>query len=253
MSIPLSNLVSLINSELKPEQFHDYCPNGLQVEGRSEVTILVSGVTASQALLDRAIELEADAILVHHGFFWKGEDARITGIKKRRLKCLLENDISLLAYHLPLDAHVQLGNNAQLGRLLGLVDAAPVNPDDPSALVWQGTLSQPCSGTELARLLEARLGREPLLINGGDHLIRKVSWCTGAAQGYIDQAVAMQADAFISGEISEPTVHSARENGIHYFSAGHHATERYGVKALGEWLVADCGLVHHFVDIDNPV
>lgn len=252
MSIPLSSLISLINSELKPEQFHDYCPNGLQVEGRSEVKTLVSGVTASQALLDAAIELNADAVLVHHGFFWKGEDARITGIKKRRLKCLLENDISLLAYHLPLDAHLQMGNNAQLGRLLGVVGAGPVTPDDPSALVWQGTLSQPCSSAEFARLLEARLGREPLLIPGGDHLVSKVAWCTGAAQGFIDQAIAAQADAFISGEISEPTVHNARENGIHYFSAGHHATERYGVKALGEWLAADCALVHHFVDIDNP-
>lgn len=253
MTVSLKHLVSLLDHELQPQQFNDYCPNGLQVEGRSEVATLVTGVTASQALLDAAVDLKADAVLVHHGYFWKGETPQVTGIKRRRLKCLLDHDISLLAYHLPLDAHPVLGNNAQLGRLLGMDDAVPVEQADSPALVWQGELSQPVSPLELCRLLEARLGRKPLLVEGGDHLIHKLAWCTGAAQSYIDQAVDAQADAFISGEISEPTVHNARENRIHYYSAGHHATERYGVKALGEWLTTQCDVRHHFVDIDNPV
>ncbi|WP_426416101.1 Nif3-like dinuclear metal center hexameric protein [Aestuariirhabdus sp. LZHN29] len=253
MSVSLAHLIGLLDRELRVTSFADYCPNGLQVEGRASVSTVVSGVTASQALIDTAVERSADLLLVHHGFFWKGEPAPVTGIKRKRIKALLENDISLAAYHLPLDAHPQLGNNAQLGRLLGVVNAAPINPDDPACLVWQGELSQPCSAPELNRLLEARLGRAPQMIAGGAQQIERLAWCTGAAQGYIDQAAAAGADAFISGEISEPTVHNARELGIHYFGAGHHATERYGVKALGEWLAQREGLTHYFVDIDNPV
>ncbi|MCL6415243.1 Nif3-like dinuclear metal center hexameric protein [Aestuariirhabdus sp. Z084] len=251
--MPLYELLDLLNAELKPAQFSDYCPNGLQVEGAGRVEKVVTGVTASQALIDAAIERQADLLLVHHGFFWKGESAPIVGIKQRRIKALLEHGISLVAYHLPLDAHPVLGNNAQLGRLLGVNKASPISADDPSSLVWMGELERPCSAPEMQRLLEAKLGREPQLISGGSHEVKRVAWCTGAAQGYIDQAALAGVDCFISGEISEPTVHSARELGIHYLAAGHHATERYGVKALGEWLAQTQGLDHTFVDIDNPV
>ncbi|RRJ83736.1 Nif3-like dinuclear metal center hexameric protein [Aestuariirhabdus litorea] len=253
MTPSLTHLIDRLDSELQVALFSDYCPNGLQVEGRDRVATLVTGVSASQALIDEAIALKADLLLVHHGFFWKGEAQPITGIKRKRIKALMDHDISLAAYHLPLDAHPQLGNNAQLARLLGVQGATPLDPNDTRCLVWRGALKEPCSAQELVRLLAAKLGRSPQLIEGGDHPVRQLAWCTGAAQSYIDQAAAAGVDAFISGEISEPTVHNAREMGIHYFGAGHHATERYGVKALGEWLAEEEGLVHHFVDINNPV
>lgn len=253
MTVSLNELMITLDRELKPEQFKDYCPNGLQVEGRPQVSRLVTGVTACQALIDAAIEYDADAILVHHGYFWRGENAALTGIKQRRIKTLLAHDISLIAYHLPLDAHPELGNNVQLAQILGLKPDAALSRQNNHDMGLLATLPAPISGTELAALLAERLQREPLHIHGSQADIRTVAWCTGAAQGYIEQAVAAGADAYISGEISEPTVHSAREHGIHYFSAGHHATERYGVQALGRLLAQRFDLQHQFIDIDNPV
>ncbi|NNG13214.1 MAG: Nif3-like dinuclear metal center hexameric protein [Halobacteria archaeon] len=234
-------------------RFQDYCPNGLQVEGRSEVQLLVSGVTASLGLIDAAIESGADAILVHHGYFWKGEDPRITGMKRQRLQRLLGSDISLLSYHLPLDAHAELGNNAQLARVLGLQSAGTFGADEGLQLGHYGSVERAMSGESLAQHIERCLGRAPLHIPAAGKSIRTVGRCTGAAQSYIEAAVAQGLDAFISGEISEPTVHIARECGIHYFAAGHHATERFGVQALGEYLATSFGLRHRFIDIDNPV
>jgi len=234
-------------------RFQDYCPNGLQVEGRSGVKLLVSGVTASLGLIDAAIDAGADAILVHHGYFWNGEDARITGMKCRRLQRLLGADISLLAYHLPLDAHDELGNNAQLARVLGLQSSGTFGREDDLQLGHYGSLERVTSGEALARHIQECLGRAPLHIPAKGTSIRNVGWCTGAAQSYIEAAVAQGLDAFISGEISESTVHIARECGIHYFAAGHHATERFGVQALGEYLAGTFGLRHLFIDIDNPV
>ncbi len=234
-------------------RFQDYCPNGLQVEGRSGVQLLVSGVTASLGLIDAAIDAGADAILVHHGYFWKGEDPRITGMKRQRLQRLLGSDISLLAYHLPLDAHAELGNNAQLARVLGLQSAGTFGADEGLQLGHYGSVERAMSGESLAQHIERCLGRAPQHIPAAGKSIRTVGWCTGAAQSYIEAAVAQGLDAFISGEISEPTVHIARECGIHYFAAGHHATERFGVQALGEYLATTFGLRHHFIDIDNPV
>jgi len=253
MTVSLDEMMTTLNRELKPEQFKDYCPNGLQVEGRAQVSRLVTGVTACQALIEAAIDYNADAILVHHGYFWRGEDAALTGIKQRRIKTLLAHDISLIAYHLPLDAHPELGNNAQLAQILGLTPDAALSRQNNHDMGLLATLPVPVSGAELAALLAERLQREPLHIAGSQAEIRTVAWCTGAAQGYIEQAVAAGADAYISGEISEPTVHSAREHGIHYFSAGHHATERYGVQALGRLLARRFDLQHAFIDIDNPV
>ena len=253
MAVSLKQLVNYCDSLLTPEKYRDYCPNGLQVEGRGEVRRIISGVTASQALLDRAVELEADLVLVHHGYFWKGEPEVVTGMKKRRLQTLLTHDISLLAYHLPLDGHPQLGNNARLADQLGVSISGALEPDNPFSIGLTGRLERPLTAAEFSQHISTAMGREVLHIDGGSELITTVGWCTGAAQGYIDKAAALGLDAFISGEISEPTVHSARELGIHYFSAGHHATERYGVQAVGERLAVQFDLEHQFVDIDNPV
>lgn len=243
-------LVNYCNELLMPQRFQDYCPNGLQVEGRDSVQTIVSGVTASLALLEAAKEHQADLILVHHGYFWRGESPVITGMMRRRLALLLKEDINLLAYHLPLDAHEEFGNNARLAHELNLNNLGPVAP---GSIVFHGHLNEPCTAAALARLLQDKLGQKPLHIAGKAGLISTVAWCTGAAQDSIDVAVDLGIDAFLSGEISERTVHSARESGVHYFACGHHATERYGVMALGEHLAQQFELKHYFVDIANPV
>ncbi|MGF1643567.1 MAG: Nif3-like dinuclear metal center hexameric protein [Thiotrichales bacterium] len=248
--VELQTLVEFLDETLQVSRFSDACPNGLQVEGRGRIERIVSGVTASAALLDAAVAARADAVLVHHGYFWRGERAVITGIRRRRLKTLLEYDISLIAYHLPLDAHAVFGNNAQLARVLDLEVVGPLNPE---GIGNHGRIRAPVGASTLAAKIERALGRKPLVIAGGEHSIATVAWCTGAAQGYIEQAANLGIDAFISGEISEHTVHFAREAGIHYFAAGHHATERYGVQALGAHVADRFGVEHRFIDIDNPV
>ncbi|MFM4825534.1 Nif3-like dinuclear metal center hexameric protein [Aeromonas bivalvium] len=247
-------LTNLLNTLLEPHAIKDYCPNGLQVEGRDEIRKIVTGVTASQALLDAAVAQGADAILVHHGYFWKGESEVITGMKQRRLKTLLSHDINLFAYHLPLDVHPELGNNAQLARLLDIQVRRGLEPWDKKSVAMVGKLAEPMSGEALAARIGERLGRTPLHCGeSGPALIETVAWCTGGGQSYITLAAEQGIDAFISGEASEQTIHTAREMGMHFFAAGHHATERYGVKALGEWLAAEHGLEVIFIDIDNPV
>lgn len=253
MSVTLDEILKELKTLLRPEQFNDYCPNGLQVEGRCSINRIVSGVTACQALIDRAIAAEADLLLVHHGYFWRGEDAAVTGIKKTRIQSLLEHDISLLAYHLPLDAHAELGNNAQLGKLLGFTTTGDIGKQNNHSIGLTGTLEESISGAALAALIETRLGRAPMHIAGSDREIRTVAWCTGGAQNYIELAVKAGVDAYITGEVSEQTVHIARETGIHFYAAGHHATERYGVQAVAAHLVTKFGLEHQFIDIDNPV
>jgi len=252
--VQLRELVAYTDRLLAVENFSDYCPNGLQVEGRAEVRTLVGGVTACQALLDAAVKLGADAVLVHHGYFWKGENPRIIGMKQRRLATLLRHEISLIAYHLPLDAHPELGNNAQLARVLGLTITGTAGGNNRTpGLVLLGEPAQPMSGDAFAAHLAARLGREPLYVPGNDAPIRRLAWCTGGAQSYIEIALNAGADAILTGEASEQTVHIARENGLHFFAAGHHATERYGVQALGEHLAQTLGLDVRWVDIDNPI
>jgi dinuclear metal center YbgI/SA1388 family protein len=250
----LREVVDYTNTLLAVGHFQDYCPNGLQVEGRPEVGLLVSGVTASQALIEAAITAGADAVLVHHGYFWKGEDPCITGMKRLRLQRLLGAKTSLLAYHLPLDAHPELGNNAQLARVLGLETRGTFGGDDGGAgLVHYGYPEPAMEAAALAAHISRALGRAPLHIPGGRDLIHSVGWCTGAAQSWIEAAAKRGLDAFISGEISEQTVHVARECGIHYFAAGHHATERFGVQALGDHLADRFAIAHRFIDIENPV
>jgi dinuclear metal center YbgI/SA1388 family protein len=252
--VQLSELVAYTDRLLAVENFNDYCPNGLQVEGRAEVEILVGGVTACQALLDAAVEREADAVLVHHGYFWKGENPRVVGMKRRRLATLLRHGISLIAYHLPLDAHPELGNNAQLARVLGLTVTGTVGGNGRTpGLVMLGEPGAPIDGTGFAARLATRLGREPLYIPGNAAPIHRLAWCTGGAQSFIETALNAGADAFLTGEASEQTVHIARENGLHFFAAGHHATERHGVPALGAHLAGRFSLRFAFVDIDNPV
>jgi len=245
-------LLAELNTLLQPQFFRDYAPNGLQVQGCNDIHTLVTGVTACRALIERAIELKANAIFVHHGYFWKSEDATITGMKFQRVRLLIEHGINLFAYHLPLDAHPTLGNNAQLANVLGFSVEGGLQPGEQRPIGNVGSLPQPLNLNQLGAHIAEKLGRTPLLVSGGDRPIRRIAWCTGGAQGYIEQAAALGADAYLSGEISEQTVHTARECGIHFIAAGHHATERYGVKAVGEYLADKFALTHHFVDIDNP-
>lgn len=251
MATTLTELVAVADRLLQPEHFQDYCPNGLQVEGRPRVRRLVSGVTASLALLEAALAADADAILVHHGYFWKNEAPAVVGIKRKRLRLLLQNDISLLVYHLPLDAHPQFGNNAQLAAQLGITVTGGLQAvAHPIGNV--GRLAEPMSLEGFADRVGQRLGRVPLVVSGGSQSISTIAWCTGGAQSYIEQAAELGVDAFLTGEVSEQTVHLARELGLHFIAAGHHATERYGAPAVGQYLAAQLGIEHRFIDIDNP-
>lgn len=253
MGIELETVVQELENLLSPEEYRDYCPNGLQVEGKNNIRKIVSGVTACQALIEAAVKEEADAILVHHGYFWQGEKAEIRGIKKQRIKTLLDHDISLLAYHLPLDAHPELGNNAQLARVLGFEIQGQLFPGFKSKVGVYGELSPARSPAELSKHICTALQREPFHVAGSQEMIRTIGWCTGSAQHYIEQASELGLDAYLSGEVSEQTVHFAREAGIHFFAAGHHATERYGVQAAGSHLAEKFSIEHKFIDIDNPV
>jgi dinuclear metal center YbgI/SA1388 family protein len=243
-------LVSYLDRLLEPTKFKDYCPNGLQVEGRGEVGRIVAGVTASQALLDAAVARGADAVLVHHGYFWRGDDGRVTGIRRQRLGTLINHDINLLAYHLPLDAHPEFGNNAQLALGLGWLPEARFGEQD---IAWLGTLAEPADLATVSGNVARLLGREPLVIGEAGRPVRRIAWCSGGAQGYFEQAIALGVDAYVSGEISEQTMHLARESGVAYIAAGHHATERGGVQALAAHLSEKFGLDCEFVDIENPV
>ncbi len=234
---------------LQVPDFRDYCPNGLQVEGRSEITGIVTGVTASAALIEAAVAADADALIVHHGYFWRGEDGRITGMRRRRIGLLLEHDLNLFAYHLPLDVHPEVGNNITLARHLGLTPAGRFGEQN---IGMHGTLTQTVTLTQFSELIGRQTARPPLVIGDPARPVRRVAWCTGGAQGLMEQAIALGVDAYLSGEISEQTVHAARESGVAYVAAGHHATERYGVQALGGHLAQRFGLRHRFIEIENP-
>lgn len=246
----LNELRDYIGSLLEASRFRDYCPNGLQVEGRAQVLRIATGVSASQHLLEAATAWGADAIIVHHGYFWRNEDAALTGIKKRRIAHLLQHDVSLLAYHLPLDAHPELGNNAQLAKRMGWVEQGRFGEQD---IASYGMLPQAQTLAQLSAHLSEKLERTPQVIGDAGHSIKRIAWCSGGAQSYFEQAIALGVDAFMTGEISEQNVHVARETGVAFIAAGHHATERYGVLALGEHLAQHLGIEHRFFDQDNPV
>ena len=241
-------ILAALDTLLEPERFKDYCPNGLQVEGQQQVRKIVSGVTASLALIEAAIAAEADTLLVHHGLFWRGQDGRVVGWMRQRLALLLAHNINLFAYHLPLDAHPEVGNNAQLGQRLGLQPTQRFGEQDLGCLGAAAFAST----AALAEHVQSVLGRSVILVAGKTAPIQRVAWCTGGAQNYFEAAINAGADAFITGEISEPQAHLARETGVAYLACGHHATERYGAPAVGAYLAAQCGLEHVFIDIDNP-
>ncbi len=250
-----STITQAFDALLQPERFKDYGPNGLQVEGKDEVQHIVSGVTASLALIDAAIAAQADAIFVHHGLFWRGQDGRVTGWMKQRLQKLLAHDINLYAYHLPLDAHPMLGNNAQLAVQLGLTAFEGVGSRfGEQDLGWLGTFADGGSRSlpELAQHIEKVLKRPVASVNSAQAAIKKVAWCTGGAQGYFEAAIAAGADVFITGEISEPQAHYAREMGVAYIACGHHASERFGAPAVAAHVASQLGLSHRFIEIENP-
>jgi dinuclear metal center YbgI/SA1388 family protein len=255
-AVKIGDVVSWLDLTLEPHRFADYCPNGLQVQGKPNVHRIVTGVTASLALVEAAIERHADAILVHHGWFWKGEDPTIRGARKRRVQAILASDVSLLAYHLPLDAHPVLGNNAQLALKLGLVPERDASGQPVSAgvngLIWFGRPQVPMTTAHFAAKLTEILGRAPVVVGDLTRSVGRVAWCTGAAQGMFETAIDAGADVYITGEISEPNAHLARECGVTFISAGHHATERYGIQALGQALSKALDIEVQFVDIDNP-
>ncbi|MGV3494672.1 MAG: Nif3-like dinuclear metal center hexameric protein [Ramlibacter sp.] len=246
------DLLQAFDTLLAPERFRDYGPNGLQVEGREEVRRIVSGVTASRALIEAAVARRADAIFVHHGLFWRGQDGRVTGWMKQRLALLLAHDINLFAYHLPLDAHPELGNNAQLGERLGLRATGRFGEQDLGFLGERADGTGFADAAALAAHVRGRLGREATCVTGGAGPITRVAWCTGGAQSYFEAAIAAGAQAFLTGEISEPQAHYARECGVTYLACGHHATERYGAPAVAAHVASQLGLAHEFVDVDNP-
>lgn len=249
--IDAKQLTQALDIVLQPAQFKDYGPNGLQVQGRDQVRTLVSGVTASKALIEAAIDLKADGIFVHHGLFWRGQDGRVVGWMRDRLKLLLAHDINLWAYHLPLDAHDELGNNAQLAKVLGFETTGRFGDQD---MVFRGHPSPNhfANAQALADHVATQLARRVTCIDPTGRAIRQIAWCTGGAQGYFEAAIAAGVDAFLTGEISEPQMHLAREMGVAFLACGHHATERYGAPAVAGHVAQTLGLVHHFIDIDNP-
>jgi len=251
-SLNNKKLENILTELMQPHRVRDFTVNGMQVQGKDIVTKVVTGVTASQALIDAAVEQQADAILVHHGYFWKNESPAITGIKYNRIKTLIKHDINLYAYHLPLDIHPELGNNVELAKLLGITVRRGLEPWDKASIALVGKFEDEISTEELTQRIETQLNRSPLVVDAGKP-IKSVAWCTGGGQSYIELAIEQGIDAFISGEASEQTIHLAREAGMSFFAAGHHATERYGIKALGEWLAEEKGLDVTFIDIDNPV
>ncbi|MDB5742131.1 MAG: hypothetical protein JWR68_446 [Polaromonas sp.] len=252
MSTTRQDLLQAFDTLLQPARFKDHGPNGLQVEGKAKISRIVSGVTASRSLIEAAIAAQADAIFVHHGLFWRGQEGSVTGWMKQRLALLLIHDINLFAYHLPLDAHPELGNNAQLGLQLGLRASAHFGAQDLGFLGERSDGGSFASADELAHHIENKLKRPVVQVGSAPFAIKNIAWCSGGAQGYFEAAIAAGADAFITGEISEPQAHYAREMGVAYFACGHHASERYGAPAVAAHAAAQFGLDHQFIDIDNP-
>ncbi|MBA2711333.1 MAG: Nif3-like dinuclear metal center hexameric protein [Tatlockia sp.] len=251
--IKRDELATYLDELLDCANFEDYAPNGIQVEGKAEIRKICTAVTASLEAVTEALDHQADALLVHHGYFWRGENPVLTGMKKERIAKLIKNNLSLYAYHLPLDCHVEFGNNACLARLFGLSQIEKHKVGKTKDLLWTGTFENSMTAKILSTFLHQKLGREPLYIEGSDKPIRQIALCTGAAQDFIEEAYKLGVDAYLSGEISERTYYQAKELGIHYFACGHHATERYGIQALGDHLASEYKLEHSFLDSSNPV
>ncbi len=238
---------------LKPDNYSDYCPNGLQVEGGDQLDLIVTAVTASQAAIEHAVACGAQALLVHHGLFWRGDGAPVVGMLKQRLSLLLAHDINLFAYHLPLDCHTEFGNNAEMARALLWQIHGDMCFNGVAGLGCWSELAEVVEPEQLRQDLHEVIKQKPQFYSGGQHAIKRVGWCTGAAQDGIVKASELGLDAYISGEVSERTVYQARELGIHYFAVGHHASERFGVRILGDHIASAHGIEHQFFDDDNPV
>ncbi|MEC8887265.1 MAG: Nif3-like dinuclear metal center hexameric protein [Pseudomonadota bacterium] len=249
----LTEILAWCEQTLQVSQFKDYCPNGLQIEGKTEVQTLVSSVTASQVAIEQALDLKADALIVHHGYFWKGEPSPLTGIKGKRIKQLMQADVSLIAYHLPLDAHPTLGNNAALADLLGIKITGALDSSERFPIGNIGELDTALTPEQFSKRISDVLGQKPIHISSGKSTIQKVGFCTGGAQDFLYKAADFDCDAYISGEVSERTYHEALEYGVDYFAAGHHATERYGVQRLAKALAEQFQLTHHYVELSNPI
>lgn len=251
--IDRDELTGYLHEYLACDNFNDYAPNGMQVEGRATISRICTAVTASEVVIEKAVAQKADTLLVHHGYFWRGEDAVLSGMKRRRIGKLIGHDLNLLAYHLPLDCHPEIGNNNCLGKLLGIGDVRMHSANKIANLLWSGALTTSLTAEEFSAHIHKKLNRTPLHVSGTDKRIKKVAWCSGAAQDFIEDAARLGVDAYLSGEISERTYYQAQELKIHYFSCGHHASERYGIQALGSHLKNHFGLEHQFIDSDNPV
>lgn len=251
--IQRDELTAFLDDYLACASFNDYAPNGMQVEGKPEIHRICTAVTASQDMITQANQLKADALLVHHGYFWRGEDPVLTGMKRQRVGSIMRHDLNLLAYHLPLDCHQDIGNNACIGRLLAVQDITRHMAGKTSNLLWSGQLESSVSPAALNDQLSHLFQRKPLHVAGHTKKIKRIAWCSGGAQDFIVDAHRLGVDAYLSGEISERTYYQAQELGIHYYACGHHATERFGVQALGELLSERFGLIHQFLDTDNPV
>lgn len=249
----LKEIIQWCDQTLKSHEFKDYAPNGLQIEGKPEVKKILCAVTASQDAIDAAIAQQADLLLVHHGYFWKGEPYPITGMRGKRIKTLIQNDISLVGYHLPLDSHPTLGNNAAIAEILGLENIEALNPSERNPIGNIGYLKNPMQPEDFKYFLTEKLGFETIHLNAEKPMIEKVGFCTGAAQDFITQAAMMDCDAFISGEVSERTFYEAKELNVHYFACGHHATERYGVQRLAKAISEQFNIEYSYFELNNPI
>lgn len=250
--VPRDELVRHLDTLLEIGLFEDACPNGLQVEGRAEVRRVVTGVTSSLALIEEAVRRKADAIVVHHGIFWAGASPVLKGSMKKRVRALLDADLNLLAYHLPLDRHSEVGNNAPALRALGGVDLEPFAPHGGQPIGWRGRLATPVLAKDFLARVEGYYGARATAFLAGPPVIRTLGLVSGAAQKDASRAVAAGLDCFITGEISEPNLHLAQEEGLHHISIGHHASERVGPRELAAYLARTFGVAAEFVDVPNP-
>ena len=249
----LQDIIQWCDQTLESTEFKDYAPNGLQIEGKTEVRKILAAVTASQDAIDAAIRENADLLLVHHGYFWKGEAYPITGMRGKRIKSLIQHDISLLAYHLPLDSHPSLGNNAAIADLLELERIEALDPSERHPIGNIGYLNQPMPVEEFKKFVSEKLKFDITHLPADKTMIEKVGFCTGGAQDFIVKAAEQGCDAYISGEVSERTFYEAKELGVHYFACGHHATERYGVQRLGQAISEQFDIEYVYFELNNPI
>ena len=249
----LNEIIQWCDQTLKSHEFKDYAPNGLQIEGTSEVKKILCAVTASQTAIDAAVAYGADLLLVHHGYFWKGEPYPITGMRGKRIKSLIQHDISLVGYHLPLDSHPTIGNNAAIADLLELEHIQALDPNERNPIGNIGYLKSAMSPEVFKQFASEKLGFDAIHLPADKTSIQKVGFCTGGAQDYIKKAADQDCDAYISGEVSERTFYEAQELNVHYYACGHHATEKYGVQRLAKAISEQFNIEYSYFELNNPI